>query len=76
MSTEEIIATIAELPDEERRKVWAELDELRRSDPAAPPPKPLSAHDKAKHLIGSISGPSDLSSNKDYLKDLGESSLS
>ncbi|MEM1043167.1 MAG: hypothetical protein AAGI91_11115 [Bacteroidota bacterium] len=76
MSTQEIITTIAALPEAERRKVWSELDELRRSDPAAPAPKPLSAHDKAKHLIGSISGPSDLSSNKDYLRDLGKSSLS
>ncbi len=76
MRVQEIIAAIAGLPDGERRKVYAELDELRSSDPAAPPPKPLSAHDKAKHLIGPGSGLRDLSSNKEYLKDLGKSSLS
>ncbi|MEP0549020.1 MAG: hypothetical protein ABJF88_18950 [Rhodothermales bacterium] len=76
MSVKEIIAAIADLPDSERRRAYVGLDELRSSDPVAPPPRPLSAHDKAKHLIGPGSGLSDLSSNKDYLKDLGESSLS
>ncbi len=28
----------------------------------------LSAHDKAKHLCGIFSGPGDLSTSKDYLK--------
>ncbi len=76
MSVQEIIAAIAGLPDSERREAYVELDALRRSDPVAPEPKPLSAHDKAKHLIGPGSGLRDLSSNKEYLKDLGKSSLS
>ena len=71
MSVEEILTAITELPEGERRKVY-KLEAKRRSDPAAQ----LSAHDRAKHLIGSIEGPSDLSTNKAYLEGLGESSLS
>ena len=71
MSVEEILTAITELPEGERRKVYVELEAKRRSDPAAQ----LSAHDRAKHLIGSIEGPSDLSTNKAYLEGLGESSL-
>ena len=80
MSVEEIITTIAGLPEAERRRVWAELDELRSSDPVAPEPKRPSAHDLAKHLIGGGtgrgSGRRDVSSNKGYLRGFGEGSLS
>lgn len=36
----------------------------------------VSAHEKAKHLIGPGNGVGDGSTNKAYLDDLGESSLS
>lgn len=72
MRAEEIITAIDELPEAERRKVYLELEQKRRDDPAAQ----LSAHDRARHLIGSITGPGDLSSNKAYLKGLGKRSAS
>lgn len=39
-------------------------------------PKPGSLLDRAKHLIGVIEGPGDLSTNPKYLEGLGEDSLS
>ena len=72
MSATEILDAISELPEDERRKVYVGLEARRRDDPAAQ----LSAHDRAKHLIGSIEGPSDLSTNKAYMEGFGESSLS
>lgn len=34
--------------------------------------KPVSCYDLAKHLIGSIEGPADLSTNKAYFEGFGE----
>lgn len=39
-------------------------------------PTPGSLLDRAKHLIGTIEGPGDLSTNPKYLEGLGEDSLS
>ena len=71
MSVQEILTALRRLPTEQRRQAWAELDELRRSDPEAPVPKPLSAYDKAKHLIGPGSGIRDLASNPTHMEGYG-----
>lgn len=72
MSVQEIIKAVEALPTDQRREFYAQLEVKRRNDPEAQP----SAHDRAKHLIGSIDGPPDLSTNKAYLSDLGKRSLS
>ena len=77
MSVDDIVTTIAALPDPERRRVFAELDALRAAEaPDAAgqtaPDRPRSAHDRAGHLAGSVPGPADLSSNPDHLRGFGE----
>lgn len=72
MRVQEIIAAIDALPAEERRQVYAELFRKGRNDPEAR----LSAHDLAQHLISGGSGLHDVSTNKAYLDDLGQSSSS
>ncbi|MDR9415853.1 MAG: hypothetical protein RI564_06185 [Gracilimonas sp.] len=39
-------------------------------------PTPGSLLDKAKHLVGSVEGPGDLSTNPNYMNDFGKDSLS
>ena len=75
MSVQEILTAIRELPDEQHWQVWAELDELRHSDPEAPAPEPPSAYDKAKHLIGPGSGIRDLATNPAHMEGFGRDSM-
>lgn len=72
MSVQEIIAAIDALPPEERRQVYATVLRKGRTDPEVQ----LSAHDLGQHLISKGSGLHDVSTNKAYLADLGQSSLS
>ena len=67
MSVQEIIEAINRLPEDERRRVYLELEQQRRTDPAAQ----LSAHDRARHLIGPGSGIHDLSSNPAHMDGYG-----
>lgn len=39
-------------------------------------PTPGSLLDRAKHLVGSVEGPGDLSTNPKYMEDFGKDSLS
>ena len=39
--------------------------------PAAAPPRRVTAHDLAKHLILDVDSPADLSTNKNYFDDFG-----
>ncbi len=73
MSISEIVTLIRELPDDQRRRLYAELDEVRSADTA---PTQRSAHDKGKHLIGSISGPRDQATNPAYMEGYGSDSMS
>ena len=75
MSVDDIVATIAELPADERRRVYAEIDALRArpSEDRPTDSRIPSAHDRARHLAGTMPGPADLSTDKAYLRGFGES---
>ena len=64
MSVEDLVSAIAALPPPERQRAYARLDQLRGAEPGA--------HERARHLAGSVPGPADLSSNKDHLRGFGE----
>ena len=69
------------LPDRVQDKLAKELlvriEEQTSNSPEANGERPfVSAYDLAKDLIGSIEGTGDLSTNPEYLQDLGENSLS
>ena len=62
----------------------AEQDELARRwleelegplKQASNDPRPASAYDLVKHVVGSLEGPGDMSTNPEYLEDLGEGSM-
>lgn len=72
MSIEEITAAIAALPEQERRRLYVELERQKTNDPAAPKRESPSAHDLAKELIGPGSGLGDLSTNPAHMKGFGE----
>ena len=85
MSVEDLVSAIAALPPPERQRAYARLDQLRGAEPggdgpaaggrskAGPsPPGEPSAHERARHLAGSVPGPADLSSSKDHLRGFGE----
>ena len=69
MSVQEILAAIDRLPEQERRRVMAELNRQQETDS-------LSAYDKIKDLIGPGSGLRDVSTGKAYMEGFGERSLS
>lgn len=74
MSVEDIVSTVAALPAEDRRRVFAALDALRNEvgEGGAVTGRPLSAHDRARHLAGTVPGPPDLSTNRTHLQGFGE----
>ena len=76
MSVEDIVSTVVALPAEDRRRVFAALDAFRdegRVDEAASAAeRPLTAHDRARHLAGTVPGPPDLSTNRVHLRGFGE----
>ena len=69
MSVQEILTAINQLPEQERRRVIAELNRQQEADA-------LSAYDKIKDLIGPGSGLHDVSTNKAHMQGFGERSLS
>ncbi|MEO0743363.1 MAG: hypothetical protein AAF089_17410 [Bacteroidota bacterium] len=76
MSIQEIEREIATMPLSEARRLRRLIDaRLQAHEEIASAPESL--YDRMKHLIGDGEDPAtpDLSSNKEYLRDLGESPL-
>ena len=81
MSIQELEAAVAKLPPEQLREFYAWMeayvaevvaDVTKADDEQGKRP---TAYELSKHLAGVFEGPGDLSTNPEYLDDLGESSL-
>ena len=81
MSIQELEAAVAKLPPEQLREFYAWMKayvaEAGRAMTKADveQDKPSTAYELSKHLAGVFEGPGDLSTNPEYLDDLGENSL-
>ena len=73
-----VIERLSRLPEAEQERVAArilkqlEAEEEEQQEEDAPF---VSAYDRIKHLVGSLEGPGDMSTNPEYLDDLGTSSM-
>lgn len=81
MSIQELEDAVRSLPLEEARHLRRILDarlsqEIEGDGAPHSSDESVRAHAQAQDLIGSVDGPTDLSSNKAYLADLGRNSLS
>ncbi len=72
-----VIERLSRLPEAEQERVAARiLEQLEAEEEPQEEDAPfVSAYDRIKHLVGSLEGPGDMSTNPDYLDDLGASSM-
>ena len=72
-----VIERLSRLPEAEQERVAVRiLEQLEAEEEPQEEDAPfVSAYDRIKHLVGSLEGPGDMSTNSDYLDDLGASSM-